>query len=79
MQSQKITDFQKLRNWQKQHGGELFETLASLEWFIRQHRSRLLASGEFIPQRGAKGSLIGRGFEDVVIRIIRSKHGDNHE
>lgn len=79
MQSQKITDFQKLRNWQKHHGGELFETLASLEWFIRKHRSRLISSGEFIPQRGAKGSLIGRGFEGVVVQIIRSQHGYDHE
>lgn len=75
MQSTKVTDFQKIRNWQKENGGELFETFSSLEWFVRNHYDELVESGEYIPRKGAKGSMVGRGFDAIVVSILRQNQG----
>lgn len=71
MKSSKVSDFSRTRSWQKQHGGHLFRTFSSLEWFIRNHYGELIQSGEFIPRKGAQGSLVGSGFDQVVLNILR--------
>ncbi len=71
--SSKVRDFVRTRDWQKKNGGSLFPTFSSLEWFIRSHYRELVASGEFIPRRGSQGSLIGIGFDTVVVNILRNR------
>ncbi|WP_078119610.1 hypothetical protein [Thiosocius teredinicola] len=64
-------DFKKRREWVIEDGGELFGTVGSFDWFVRQHRQELVDSGELIIRRGPGGSLVGPGFGDVAIGILQ--------
>ena len=46
-----------LAKWQAEHlavGGEIFPTLASLPWFIRQNKDELQAHNAIIPGKGSR-------------------------
>ncbi len=44
--------------WRKSEAPHVFPTKASLEWFGRQHRQRLVESGALFPRWGRAGSLV---------------------
>lgn len=44
--------------WRKSEAPHVFPTKASLEWFGRQHRERLVNSGALLPRGGRAGSLV---------------------
>lgn len=66
-----IRAYLRSREWVEQHGGSVFRTHGAFEWFVRQHRDELLASGELIVRKGAGGTLIGPRFGEVVAEILR--------
>lgn len=77
---ERLADFIPLREWAVQHGGATFPTFptfSSLEWFMRNHRPRLVQSGQLIIRRGSAGSLVGPGFERVVLDILREESKAN--
>lgn len=49
----------------------MFPTVSAFEWFVRQHRAELIASGELIIRRGAGGTLVGPGLGRLVVEIVR--------
>lgn len=63
--------YRKAREWVAEHGGDVFPTLGSFEWFVRNHRAELVAAGVLIVRRGACGSLVGPGFGEKAIEIMR--------
>lgn len=63
--------FRKYRNWVAEQGGDIFPTVGSFEWFVRQHRDELMASGELIIRRGSGGSLVGPNFGRLAIAILQ--------
>ena len=69
----RVSDWITIRAWVKQRGGKAFPTFASVEWFIRRHRQRLIESGQFIIRKGSAGSLVGPGFDRVVLEIMREE------
>jgi len=70
---ERLAAFIPLREWAAQHGGATFPTYSSLEWFLRNHRPRLVESGQLILRKGSAGSLVGPGFERVVLDILREE------
>jgi len=59
--------------WQAEHlafGGELFPTLASLHWFIRQHRVELETKQAIIPGRGSRATMLTPLFEHVTAELL---------
>ena len=68
-----IADWILVRAWVKTRGGQVFPTFAAAEWFIRRHRVRLVESGQFIIRKGSAGSLVGPGFDRVVLEIMREE------
>jgi hypothetical protein len=72
-QGERVSDWITAREWVTRRGGKLFSTFASLEWFVRQHRAELIRSGEYIVRRGNAGSLVGPGFDRVVLEILRKE------
>lgn len=72
-QNERVADWIPVRAWVADRGGKLFNTFASFEWFIRKHRPRLVKSGQFIIRKGSAGSLVGPGFDRVVLEIMREE------
>jgi hypothetical protein len=66
-----VADYLPAKEWITQKGGAVFKTNSSLEWFVRQHREALLASGELIPQSGPRGNLLGPKFGQVAAELLR--------
>ncbi len=73
MTNSDLSQFQTARSWLAKRPNPIFRTMASLEWFIRQNRDELIQSGEMIVRRGSAGTLVGPGFDAVVMRILRRK------
>jgi len=72
------SDFVKAREWVRQHGGSLFPTFGAFQWFMRQHRDRLIRSGEVIARRGAGGTVVGPGFGALAVKIMQEEsRGEN--
>ena len=67
----KLAEFVTTQEWLDAERGKSFDTSDKLDWFIRQHRAELIASGEFIPGRGARPSLLGPGFDTLAPRLLR--------
>lgn len=70
---ERVADFMPTRYWVDDHGGALFKTHSSLEWFCRLHRQRLIESGQYIIRRGKSGNLVGPRFDEVVLDILREQ------
>ncbi|MEQ9465597.1 MAG: hypothetical protein RJQ10_18195 [Haliea sp.] len=65
-----LESFRKASDWVAESGGDVFPTFASFQWFIRKHRQELVGSRQYLPRRGSAGSLIGPGFEQLVVNIL---------
>lgn len=63
--------FRRVRDWVAESGGDLFPTVSSFDWFLRQHRAELLRSGQVIVRRGNVGTLVGPEFEQVALGILQ--------
>ena len=72
-QPEQVADYRPLRDWVADRGGSAFPTFSSAEWFIRRNRDRLLKSGQLIIRKGSAGSLVGPGFDAVVLDILRDE------
>lgn len=72
-QDEHLSNWKPVREWVKNCGGRAFSTFAATEWFIRRHRARLVESGQFIIRKGSAGSLVGPGFDRVVLDILREE------
>lgn len=65
----KLSDLRPLYEWHEEHlrrGGVLFPSLASLRWFIRQHREELIDAGVLLTGVGGRVSLVTPKFGEVV-------------
>lgn len=71
--AERLADFRTVRDWVEEHGGPIFPTYSSFEWFTRTHRARLVESGQYIVRKGSAGSLVGPDFERVVLEILREE------
>ena len=69
----RLTQLRPLHEWFQFHqknGGKIFRTLASLQWFIRQHRTTLIDSQVLIPSRGNRCTLVTSEFGRVVYGLL---------
>lgn len=71
--NERVSDWILIREWVKTRGGQIFPTFSATEWFIRRHRPRLVASGQFIVRKGSAGSVVGPAFDAVVLAILREE------
>lgn len=76
MSEEKLSDFVPSRDWVVDHGGALFQTFSSFEFFVRKHRKRLVDSGQLILGGGRARNLIGPGMASVVLEIIREESAE---
>lgn len=67
----RAAQYRKFRDWVSEHGGDLFPTAGSFEWFVRQHRRELIESGELIVRRGPGGTLVGPNFSRLAVEIMQ--------
>ena len=74
--TERVADFMPIRNWVAFHGGDMFRTFSSMDWFIRRNRERLLASGQLIIRNGPGGNVVGPRFDDIVLEILREREGE---
>ena len=56
--------------WRKTEAPHVFPTKASLEWFGRQHRERLVNSGALLPRWGRAGSLVDPERMSAEVMVI---------
>lgn len=73
VETERVADYRPLRDWVADRGGSAFPTFSSAEWFIRRNRDRLVQSGQLIIRKGSAGSLVGPGFDAVVLDILRDE------
>jgi len=74
-----FSQYRVARTWLRDNPNPFFCSFASLEWFIRQNRKELIESGELLVRRGSVGTLIGPGFERVVLDIMKRKSAEHVE
>ena len=70
-----LHDSRSLATWQAEHlasGGEVFPTLASLQWFIRQNRTELETQKAIIPGKGSRGTMLTPNFDQITIGLLIS-------
>ena len=70
-----LHESRSLATWQAEHlalGGELFPTLASLQWFIRQNRTELETQKAIIPGKGSRGTMLTPNFDRITISLLIS-------
>lgn len=78
-QAVRVADYRPLRDWVANCGGSTFPTFSSAEWFIRRNRERLTQTGQLIIRKGSAGSLVGPGFDKVVLDILREESVGNSQ
>jgi len=67
-----LSGFAGLEDWRAAHAGPFFPTKVSLAWFIRNHRTELVASGALILGEGRAGSVVECAkFSEAVVAIKR--------
>lgn len=64
------SDLMTVKAWRQARGSHLFKSDSSLEWFIRQHRERLVSEGALIPRFGSRGSLVTPRFDTLIPEIF---------
>ena len=68
-----LRESKSLAKWQAEHlavGGEIFPTLASLQWFVRQNKIELQAHNAIIPGKGSRATMITPYFEEVATELL---------
>ncbi len=73
VQTESLADFRRVEEWQRERGGSVFRSLGALQWFIRQHKTRLLDRGVLITRFGPGGNLLAAAFEREALAIIREQ------
>jgi hypothetical protein len=64
------TDLMTVNDWRAARGSHLFKSNSSMEWFIRQHRGRLIQEGALIPCYGSRGSLVTPRIDTLIPEIF---------
>lgn len=72
-----LGDYRKARDWVDEHGGDVFPSFASFEWFVRKHRDELVGSQQYLPRKGSAGALVGPEIDQVVMRIMSRECRDS--
>ena len=70
-----LSSFRPWREWVADDGGDVFPTLSSFEWFTRQHRARLVESGQLILRPGSAGNLVGPNLHGLFGRQVATAEG----
>lgn len=65
-----ITEFLPANVWVSERGGQVFKTMGQFDWFRRQYRAELVASGQFITGAGRRADLCGPHLGRVIHRIM---------
>jgi hypothetical protein len=70
-----LRKFRPWREWVREgRGGALLATPGAVEWFVRQHRARLVAEGVLLQRRGRGGHLVdAERFGEVALQIAREE------
>jgi len=72
--SYELADFRTIEQWiEGGHGGSRFDRFDKVAYLIRLHRDELIASGELVPGRGARPTLLGPRFGKVAMRLLRQQ------
>jgi len=58
MEAPNLCSYQSVADWRERNAGPFFPSRASLDWFIKLHRSELVERGALIPGRGRGASLV---------------------
>lgn len=72
-----IADVMTLQDWREKYASHLFKNESQLQWFVRNHRRRLLESGAYIPGRGRRASMVHRKRLDQEVAAIYFGVEDN--
>jgi hypothetical protein len=65
-----IGEFLPANVWVAERGGRAFQTMGQFDWFRRQHRAELIASGQLIPGGGRRADLCGPHLGRVIHKIM---------
>jgi hypothetical protein len=66
-----VDELELLQDWFERIGGSAFCSVEHINWFIRQHYSELLRSGNFFPRSQCVPSKVGPDFGKAVIQIMQ--------
>ena len=70
--SYELADFRTIEQWVEAGlGGSRFDRFDKVAYLIRLHRDALVESGELVPGRGARPTLLGPRFGKVAMRLLR--------
>ncbi|MCK7578686.1 MAG: hypothetical protein MZV65_25025 [Chromatiales bacterium] len=73
-QCEHVKDWIVIRAWVKNRGGQVFPTFAAVSsGLFAAIAQRLVESGQLIIRKGSAGSLVGPGFDRVVLEIMREE------
>lgn len=71
---EQLASFKPWRQWVTDgDGGPAFTTLGGMEWFLRHYKHRLAKEGHLLLRSGPGGHLVGPGFGDAVLQILREE------
>ena len=71
--NEQLNELVALNNWfvtHKRHGGQVFPTFASLQWFVRQHNVALVDAEVLVPGKGSRSTLVTSGFGQKVYELL---------
>ena len=74
-----LKDPKTVKEWFADHGGNVFRTPQSLEWFIRKHKRELAEAGVLIISGGSKPNLIRPGMAEKVMEILQRESRERVE
>jgi hypothetical protein len=72
------TDLLLLCDWQEKHGGAVFPTYSSLDFFLRKHRKEMIERGALITRKGRAGTLVAPTFGKIAVEILHREALDNY-
>lgn len=76
--SESLRDFKPLTTWLlEKQGGAVLKTPGGAQWFIRNHRERLVKSGQLLLRGGPGGFHVGPRFGEIVLEILREESQAN--
>lgn len=69
-----LAGWMPLAEWVETHGGAMFGTKASVDWFVKRNRRELIEADALLPREGRAGSLVSvEKFPQVVVGIFKRR------